>query len=125
MKLFEELNEDVFELFAARHYYNPVCIDAEEFHADLKKFKYVKRLMNRFIEQGDKSDKIIHLLLNHLIVIFNVFGIDAGLKMLEYKLDERHWPVLKPFLIFLKIIPNDKYTQVPMNQVIVDKLRKI
>lgn len=125
MKLFEELNEDVFELFAARHYYNPICIDADEFHADLKKFKYVKRLINRHVDNGQISDHTINLLLNHLIVIFNVFGIDAGLKMLEYKLDDKHWPTLKPFLIYLKIIPNDKYTDIPMDETIISKLRKI
>jgi len=122
MKLFETLNEDTFTLFAARHYYNPTCIDAEEFHEDLTRFKYVKRLLNRYIDQGNLAERLI---LNHFIVIFNVFGIPAGLKMLEYKLDEKHWPVAKPFLIFLKIIPNDKYTGVDMDKHVVEQLRKI
>lgn len=124
MKLFETLNEDVFLLFAARHYYNPTCIDAEEFHEDLKKFKYIKRLLNRYLNNGDLSER---LLLNHLIVLFNVFGIEAGLKMLEYKLEERedYWSIVKPFLLFLKIIANDKYTGIPMDDKVVDRLRKI
>jgi len=122
MKLFETLNEDVFTLFAARHYYNPSCIDAEEFHEDLKRFKYVKRLLNRYIDNGTLSERLI---LNHLIVIFNVFGMDAGLKMLEYKLDDKHWPVVKPFLIFLNVIPNYKYTGIDMDNHVVELLRKI
>ena len=123
MKLFETLNEDVFTIFAARHYYNPNCIDADEFHEDLKRFKYIKRLLNRYISGGNLSEK---LLLNHMIVIFNVFGIPAGLKMLEYKLDkEEYWPVVKPFLIFLRIIENDKYTGIAMDKHVVDLLRKI
>lgn len=122
MKLFETLNEDVFTLFAARHYYNPTCIDAEEFHEDLKRFKYIKRLLNRYIDGGKLSERLI---LNHLIVIFNVFGNAAGLKMLEFKLEDKHWTVIKPFLIFLQIIPNDKYTGIEMDQFVVDSLRKI
>lgn len=109
MKLFETLNEDVFTLFAARHYYNPTCIDAEEFHEDLKRFKYVKRLLNRYLDSGKLSERLI---MNHLVIIFNVFGRDAGLKMLEYKLDDKHWPIVKPFLFYLKVTPNDKYSSI-------------
>jgi len=120
MKLFETLNEDVFTLFAARHYYNPTCIDAEEFHEDLKRFKYVKRLLNRYLDNGKLSERLI---MNHLVIIFNVFGFDAGMKMLEYKLDEKHWAVVKPFLVYLKVSTNDKYTHVPMDSQVVEVLR--
>lgn len=122
MKLFETLSEDNFLLFAAKHYYNPTCIDAEEFHEDLKRFKYVKRLLNRYLDQKTLAERLI---LNHLIVIFNVFGMGAGLKMLEYRLDDKHWPIVKPFLIFLKVIPNDKYTGIHMDEQVVEELRKI
>lgn len=122
MKLFESLTEDNFLLFAAKHYYNPTCIDAEEFHEDLKRFKYVKRLLNRYLDQKTLAERLI---LNHLIVIFNVFGMGAGLKMLEYRLDDKHWPIVKPFLIFLKVIPNDKYTGIQMDEQVVEELRKI
>jgi|TARA_R110000803_G_scaffold46198_10_gene97049 hypothetical protein len=122
MKLFETLNEETFTLFAARSFYNPTCIDAEEFYEDIKRFKYVKRLLNRYIDQGALAERLI---LNHLVVIFNVFTIPAGLKMLEYKLDEKHWSVVKPFLIKLSIIENNKYTGITMDQYVVDQLRKI
>lgn len=122
MRLFEELNEETFTIFAARNYYNPVCIDADEFHEDLKRFKYIRRLLNRYLDTGKLSER---LLLNHIIVVFNVFDIGPGLKMLEYRLDEKHWPVVKPFLIFLKIIPNDKFTHIPMDDTVVNALRKI
>ena len=121
MKLFQTLNEDVFILFAARHYYNPTCIDAEEFHEDLKRFKYVKRLLNRYLDNGKLTERLI---INHLVILFNVFGYDAGLKMLEYKLDNDHWPVIKPFLLHLRIIPNDKYTQIVMDPKVIEILRK-
>ena len=120
MKLFQTLNEDVFTLFAARHYYNPTCIDAEEFHEDLKRFKYVKRLLNRYCDNGKLSEKLIF----NLVIIFNVFGIEAGLKMLEYKISEEQWGIIKPFLIYLKITPSDKYMLIPSDPIVVDILRK-
>lgn len=120
MKLFETLNEDVFTLFAARHYYSPTCIDAEEFYEDLKRFKYIKRLLNRYLDNGKLSERLI---MNHLVIIFNVFGYDAGLKMLEYKLEPKHWTVVKPFLIYLKVQLNTKYSNVISDKNVVDQLR--
>jgi hypothetical protein len=65
------------------------------------------------------------LILNHLIVIFNVFGYEAGLNMLELRIEKEHWVALKPFLIFLKAIKNDTYTSIPMDKSVVVKLREI
>ena len=122
MKLFETLDESTFIIFAAKHYYNPTCIDADEFHEDIKRFKYIKRLINRHVDGGKLS---VHLILNHLIVIFNVFGNNAGLKMLEYKIEPKDWSVIKPFLVYLKIVENEKYTGISMDQMVVEELRKI
>jgi len=117
-----QLTEDNLLLYAAKHYYNPKYIDAEEFEEDLKRFKYIKRLLNRYEETGKLSERLI---LNHLIVVFNVFGIEAGLNILQLKLEDKHWTYIKPFLIFLKYIRNDQYTNIPMDPTIVDALRKI
>ena len=123
MLLFDELNEENFLLYAARSYYNPTCIDAEEFYEDVNRFKYLKRLIKRYEDGGKLS---INLILNHLVVIFNVFGIEPGLKMLEYKVfTQDNLPMLKPFLIYLKVIENDKYTGITMDETVVEELRKI
>ena len=122
MKLFNELNEETFMLYAIKNYYNPKCIDVEEFYEDLNRFKYVKRLVNRYLDSGKLSERLI---LNHLIVIFNAFDIEASLKLLEYKLDDRHWSVIKPFLVFLRDIKNDQYTGISMDEKVVEALRKI
>ena len=122
MKLFNELNEETFMLYAIKNYYNPKCIDVEEFYEDLNRFKYVKRLVNRYLDSGKLSERLI---LNHLIVIFNAFDIKASLKLLEYKLDDRHWSVIKPFLVFLRHIKNYKYTGISMDEKVVEALRKI
>ena len=122
MLRFKELTEKNLLLYAAKHYSNPTFSDIEDFHEDLKRFKYVKRLLNRYLETDDLSERLI---LNHLIVIFNMFGIEAALNILELKLEEKHWPVVKPFLIFLKYIKNDQYTGITMDPTVVETLRKI
>ena len=122
MQLFEELDNDNFLIYAAKNYYSPRCIDAEEFYEDLNRFKYVKRLVNRHQRGGDLAEK---LLLSHLTIILNVFGHQSGLKMLEYKIGLNNFDVIKPFLIFMNAINLNQYTDILMDQLVVDKLRKI
>lgn len=113
-----KLTEENLYLYAAKHYYNPKYIDAEEFQEDLKRFKYIKRLLNRYQETGKLSERLI---LNHLIVVFNVFGIEAGLNILKLKLLDKHWYLINPFLVFLKAVDGDP----EMDPTIVNALRKI
>ena len=101
MLVLNELTEENLFLYAAKHYDNPTFSDVDDFYEDLKRFKYIKRFVNRYLDHNDLADRLI---LNHLIVVFNSFGIEAGLNILKLKLDERHWPVVKPFLIFLNYI---------------------
>ena len=122
MQLFDKIDEDNFILYAAKNYYSPRCIDAEEFYDDLNRFKYIKRLVNRYDRGGDLR---VNLVLNHMTVILNVFGYEAGLKMLEHKVGLREWSVIKPFLVYLKAIKEDQYTDVSMDDYVVDQLRKI
>lgn len=121
MMNFELTDENLF-LYAAKHYYNPRFSDIEEFHEDLKRFKYIKRLINRYLENDDLAERLI---LNHVIIIFNVFGVDASLNIMELKLEKKHWPVVKPFLVFLKYITNEQYTGISMDPKVVEALRKI
>ena len=95
MKIFDELNNKNFRLFAANNYNNPECTDIDEFKQDLSRFKYLKRLLTRFDEHGELQERLI---LNHLIVLFNVFGIEPCKKMLMYKIDKNHYHIIKPFL---------------------------
>lgn len=122
MLIFNELTEDNLFLYAAKHYDNPTFSDVDEFYEDLKRFKYIKRLVNRYLDNNDLGERLI---LNHLIVVFNAFGIEAGLNILKLKLDERHWPVIKPFLIFLNYIKNDELIEISMDKTVVERLRKI
>lgn len=117
-----ELTHKNLVVYAAKHYHTPKCIDSDEFFEDLKRFKYVKRLLNRYAETGELSERLI---LNHLIVIFNVFGFQPALNILELKIHADSWPVLKPFLLFLKAIDYDQYPLVTMDEYVVSKLREI
>lgn len=122
MKLFESLTEKNFELYAIRNYYNPICVDEEEFYEDLNRFKYIKRLLTRYKESDSPA---VNLLLNHIVIILNVFGVDSGIKMLEFKVKKDDWSMIKPFLIYLKVIDNTKYIGIPMDPLIVEELRKL
>lgn len=122
MKLFEKLNRDNFELFAAQHYNNMQCTTVDEFKEDLNRFRYIKRLLSRYDENEDLQERLI---LNHLIVIYNVFGIEAANRMIWYKIDYDHWPVIKPFLVFLHYLPDDEKIDIIMDPVVVERLRDI
>tara|TARA_B100000424_G_scaffold266232_1_gene257061 strand:- start:418 stop:798 length:381 start_codon:yes stop_codon:yes gene_type:complete len=122
MLVLNELTEENLFLYAAKHYDNPTFSDVDDFYEDLKRFKYIKRLVNRYLDHNDLADRLI---LNHLIVVFNSFGIEAGLNILKLKLDERHWPVIKPFLIFLNYIDNNQLIEIKMDKAVVERLRKI
>ena len=125
------MNEKNFLLFAMQHYDNPQCVDVEEFNDDLRKIKYIKRLFNQYSLGGDLKER---LLLNHIIVFFNVFQTKAATRILFFKLDEKFWPVLKTFLFYLQFMPEDKIesingkelivTDILMDQGVIDSLRK-
>ena len=117
-----QLTNDNLILFAAKHYHTPRCIDTVEFFEDLNRFKYIKRLVSKYQDGGPLAERLI---LNHLIVIFNVFGIEPALQILELKFDASTWEIIKPFLIFLRYIRNDQYTAIPMDKTVVEALRKI
>lgn len=117
-----KLTRNNLVVYAAKNYYNPSCIDGDEFFDDLKRFKYVKRLLNKYKQTGVLSERLI---LNHLIVLNNVFGSEATVEILALKIELEHWVTLKPFLIFLRIIKNDEITGIDMDKHAIDKLREI
>ena len=122
MKLFDELNEDNFVLFASRYYDNPQCMSIEEFQHDLNRFKYLKRLLKRYTQNNDLQERLI---LNHIVVIYNVFGIAPANKMMFYRMEKEYWPAIKTFLIFLNYLRDDELVDVPLDQTIVNKLRNL
>jgi len=126
-----ELNDDNFLIFAIRNYNNPSATGMKELEDDLKRFKYLKRLLNRYDKTGEPNERLI---INHLILLYNVFG-KAATEMLFYKLEEKYWSNLKTYLVFLNRMPLQQvYTQgvalnkgvdTPLNEELIKILRKI
>ena len=98
---FDELTQDNWILFAIKNYNNPQSVTYSDFEEDLKRFKYIKRLLRRYETTGEFRK---HLILNHIILLYNVFG-DAATPLLFYKIEENYWPVMKAFLLFLDRLP--------------------
>lgn len=97
-----ELTEENFLLYAIKHYDNPACKGMTEFQDDLKRFRYIKRLFRKYTAGGGLKERLI---LNHLVVLYNLFGIEATTQMLFYKIEKRYWSQLKTFLVFLNLMP--------------------
>tara|TARA_B100002019_G_scaffold274936_1_gene272352 strand:- start:317 stop:703 length:387 start_codon:yes stop_codon:yes gene_type:complete len=107
--LFHELNSENFLLFAIKNYENPQAVTREDFDKDLNHFKYIKRLLKRYKSTGELKT---HLLLNHFIVLYNIFG-EATTPMLFYKIDEQElWSCLKTFVVFLDKLPDYPHTYI-------------
>ena len=131
MSLFDDLNEKNYLHFAMKFYDNRQCTSIEEFNEDLNKIKYVKRLFNRFLETGELR---VNLILNHLIVIYNVFENEAATRMLFFRVEKKFYSILKPFLIFLNRLPEKvkgidgeeiQTNHIPLNETTIKELRKI
>ena len=122
MKLFDELNNANFELYAAKHYRNLQCLSTEEFYDDIAKFKYVVRLLRRYRDTGKIQERLI---LNHIISIYNVFDIAAANRMIFHRVDVNLWPVLKTFLIYLNYLPENLHKNINIDLSIATKLKDL
>lgn len=100
--MINELTEDNFMMYAIKNYDNPSCVGMDEFLDDLKRFKYIKRLLRKHNVGKELKERLI---LNHIIVLGNLFGVEATTKMLFFKLEEKFWPQVKTFLVFLNYMP--------------------
>jgi hypothetical protein len=100
--MFESLNEKNIDLYAAKMYSNPQCISVEEFHDDMKRIKYIKRLFNRYNGTGEIKER---LLLNHIVIFYNVFSVEAATRILFCKLDNNLYSILKTFLVYFGYMP--------------------
>jgi hypothetical protein len=113
---FDELNENNYLLFAIKFYDNPQSVTKEDFDDDLKRIKYVKRLLRKY-----KNTNVLktHLILNHLTVLFNVFD-EAAVPLLFYNLEPDLWPSIKSFLIFLNRVP--EYPKTELHEIEEDEI---
>ena len=125
-----DLNEENFMIYAIKSYKKPNTI-MSEFEEDLKRIKYIKRMIGKFILTGVLKERLI---LNHIIILSNVFGVEFTTKMLFYKLPKKYYEILKPFLLFLQYLPKEinsingvciNTSEIAMNPIVIQKLREI
>ena len=109
-------------MFAIKHYDNPACVDEQEYLDDMKRFKYLKRLFRKYDTTKELKARLI---INHIIILANVFGVDAATTLLFFKIDSPHWPILKAFLVFLHYMPENDMINTPINHNVMGELGKI
>ena len=128
--MFDDLNDENFLIYAMKQYNSPHCI-VSEFEGDIKRTKYLKRLFRRYKVTKSLKERLI---LNHIILLNNVFGYDATARILFYKIDERDYDILKTFLSYLNIMPDTVYgingknvsvAEIPLDANVIEILRKI
>ena len=119
-----ELDDDNLVNYAMKHYDNPECKSIEEFQEDLTRTKYIKRLFRKYKTSGELKERLI---LNHIIIFYNVFGIEAATNILFFKIEDEFWPLLKTFLVYLDMFPeNDiEKIRIPLENTVIEILRKI
>jgi hypothetical protein len=126
-----ELTDENFLMYAIKNYDNPGCSGLPEFYDDVKRLRYVKRLLGRYHSGGELKERLI---INHLLVLYNVFGIEAATNMLFFRMPRSLWTYLKTFLVFLNFMPQYVIvstgmrvpeSEIPLDSMIVEKLRKI
>mgnify|MGYP005668977393 CR=1 FL=1 len=126
-----ELSDNTYIMYAMKNYNNPQCLDIDEFHSDLNRIKYLKKLMKRYLATGEMKDRLI---LNHIIILYNVFGIIPATRLLFFKTDIELHPMLKTFITYLNYLPEGKKLEeiievdilpIPLDEDVVKILREV
>ena len=120
--MYEKITSDNIMMFAIKYYDNPQCEGEKEFHDDMKRFKYIKRLLRKHKDTGILKER---LLLNHIIILNNLFGAEACVTLRLFKIQKEYWSTLKSFLLFLNIIRNDELQNIKENKSVLELLEKL
>ena len=120
--MYEKITPDNVMMFAIKHYDNPQCEGEREFYDDMKRFKYIKRLLRKHKDTGVLKER---LLLNHIIVLNNLFGAEACVTLLLFKIQGEYWETLKSFLLFLNMIRDDELRNIEEDNNVLEILGKL
>ena len=120
--MYENITTNNFVMYAIKHYDNPQCEGEKEFHDDMKRFKYIKRLFKKYSLGGQLKER---LLLNHIIILRNLFGTEACVTLLLFRTQREYLSVLKSFLIFLNMIREDELTDIESDNYVLQVLKEI
>jgi hypothetical protein len=118
----KQITEENFLIYAAQNYYSPRCIDAEEFYEELNRYKYIKRLLNRYTRGGELCERLI---LNHITILLNVFGNEPAILMTMFKVGAENLHIIKPFLVYLKAIKPGDFEGIKSDPWVTAKLDNI
>ena len=118
---FKILTPETIDIFAKRHYNNKGA-GKEEFDDDMNRFKYLKRLFRKYDTSKEFKSRLI---INHIIILANVFGIEAATTLLFFKVDKQHWSILKTVLIFLNYMPENEMVDLDIDQSVMEELKRI
>ena len=110
--MYETITPENWLMFAMHNYDNPQCEGEEEFQEDIKRLKYLKRLFKKYYETGTLKERFI---LNHIIVLLNVFGAEAAGVLFLFKIDKEYWSALKTFMLFLNMIPETELKNIELD----------
>tara|TARA_B000000532_G_C18728056_1_gene345511 strand:+ start:358 stop:729 length:372 start_codon:yes stop_codon:yes gene_type:complete len=123
MGLFDKITAKNFNAYAMKHYDDPQCEDMEDFFEDIRRFRYLKRLLHRYHDLGELRER---LMLNHIICLFNVFGFEACMRMLNFKIKEKeHWSSIKTMLLYLEYIDGSWMPDVAIDMKLAQRLRDL
>jgi hypothetical protein len=120
--MFKKITSENVNIYAITHYENPHCENEKEFYDDMKKFKYIKRLLRKYKETNVLKERLI---LNHIIVLRNLFGPEACVTLLLHKIQQEHCRPLKSFLLFLNMIRDDELAEIEHNEEILELLKEL
>jgi len=120
--MFKEITRDNWLLYAQKMYDNPTLEKEEEFYDDIKRFKYLKRLFRRYKVTGDIK---LRLVINHIILLQNVFGVEGCITLLLFKVDKEYWPLLKPIFNFLGYLYPNELNEIPEDELIKGYLNEL
>ena len=120
--MYKKITSENITMFAIRHYDNPHCEGEKEFYDDMKRFKYIKRLLKKYRVSGVLKER---LLLNHIIILRNLFGNEACVTLLLYKTHPEHLAALKSFLLFLNMISSEELIEINLDTDVLEVLRRI
>ena len=120
--MYEKITNDNIMMFAIKHYDNPQCEGEKEFYDDMKRFKYIKRLLRKYKETSILKERLI---LNHIIILRNLFGPEACVTLLLYKIQQEYLSTLKSFLLYLNMIREDELSEIKEDIEILKALKEL
>ena len=120
--MFKEITKDNWMLYAQQNYDNPTLEKDKELYDDIKRFKYLKRLFRKYKTTGDVK---IRLIINHIVVLQNVFSADVAITLLLFKIDREYWSILKTVLNHLKLLYEHEMGDVEEDEKIKEMLKEL